>query len=401
MTYTPAIAEYLRAGSENLGHQILNVESQRFYDGFWHGSFEANWNQELNTGALAACMWRYAAPDSNTPIYRQMALDTIERAFRLSYYNVPGTPYYRFSFALEGSEETTNTSDTINFEVISALNGIIHYLGDSVPRKQRREWLAKLANTLDYYSTINYPWYYINGNYAFHLAANYWELAENFRLTGDQANWRKWMDIYQIAWDVMISPYPTIAIHFNLYEADGVTPNILWQGFGLVVDGGTQNDDWSNYITHLSETPSGPTYGVPPANTWDPAYSLLTMDLFACHYVRNRDYRLNRLLNAEFNKLSPLINTTTWVIDANFGSRQSGFRGYNGAWLQVMYLIGGRTLNRTMFTELNMQNSWVQAVANLTSNLANGQNGPAAQRQYQIAVACLVECTAKANRSVL
>lgn len=393
MALSPALAENLNNKALATGHTILSAMSQWYHEGFFHTMSDDAWNQQLNAAALSAIMARYDLPSNgNTAVYRQIAVDTVNRAIKRNIYTNQSGSFIRFSDGAEGIEDESGPTgdDTINIETIASIGSIMYSLDNSISDDDRKAWLHTLTGCLDYLATLNYPYWYINGNYAIHLALCYWYVQDQCFKLNLLDTGKKYLALYQDSYSMVVSPSTTVP----------PPTNTQWVGYGQRIDVQGTWIDFSDTTGYITETDG--YKGVNPNPAYDQVYGLLQLDLLSEWYTVSRDFRVMKILNMSHNKMEPFITTSNWTINCNGGSRNptGGIRGYTGGWMQGIALLGLRSSNRTIFSDVNMLSSYDSCASSLTSTLANSQVAQFTLRQWRIAIGGTIRACNQANKII-
>lgn len=420
----PQLALDLKTRLEAFGHENLGILSEFYADSQWHVADENTaWCFAFDFSALAATMYRYCTP--RIEAYAKIAIETMDAALvwnlntpvtttpRYVYTATPSYPGSLFTGLPSvdkpiapfdggpwGTPDPVGSDENTTIEVIATFCWIIDelYEAKALTMEQAKAYVAKLKFAADWLIDWNgNPTWYTNGNYVAHELLAYGHLALLCRKFKDEPGWARYSQAYEQTIQTLIYPF-----------GNNPPANAQWAGYGYVetvlgsestssvpaiLKAGGTTSDGSSATGHLTETSGHP---VPQqANTFDGVYSQLTLDVLTTLYMINRDWRVNYLVNALWNKLATISNFTTYLIDCSGGSRQGGVRGWTGGYQNVIGLIGRRTSNRTQITNAFCTGCWDNMVkANLRNNglIEVNQVGSFHGRLFRINVATTLHC---------
>lgn len=409
-------------------HTNLGIASEYHADGQWHlGGENTAWYLGPCLAALAATLYRYddAMTDEQKADYLAICIETVDTALVWNL-NTPTmrTPTYTYAATTSypgslfaglpayakrtasfdggpwGTPDVVGSDENGTIEAIASFCWILDelYEAEGIDETKAKDWLRSLKYAADWLIDFNgNPLWYTNGNYVAHQCLSYGHLALLCRKLDDEPGWARYSQAYELAVQTLIYPQGNNAPTSTQWANYGYTVTVAGTGTSgtgtgtaaLLTVGGTGSDG-SSETGHLTETTSHSVITPGVTNTFDGAYTQLALDCLTTLFTLNRDWRINYLINAMFNKLETITNYSTYLIDCTGGSRQTGIRGWTGGYQYVIALLGQRALNRTTLTNTNLNNIWDQQLAaNLTGNGGNviGQLQLSTARQYRIAVA--------------
>lgn len=263
---------------------------------------------------------------------------------------------------------------------VSSIGWILNTLPDSVfPTGTWSRWLSICKANCDYMDvSVQDTTYYINGNFNCNMWTMY--LLTSIACT-NAADKARYEDMFNRSYAFTLNPVLTAP---------------KWAGYGLIIDAAGVQSDWSDYQAHLSETPG--YVGTNPSATLDWDYSTLALDILSRLYVKTRDIRIMRLINAISNIVEPRINTTTWIMDGSGGSRQNNPQAIWTGYYPVTALIGTKASNRALLDDTHIKQMWDQStVSSMTQNSTNGLYQEGIFQQLDLAIASVREASEMAN----
>lgn len=453
----PLLASDLKALIWPWSKTNLGIMSRFQEAGQWHiGDENQYWYFSPAFAGLAATMFKF---DNSLVLYRKLAVETVEQSFKWNLnepvvtaprFAYPLTPLYpttvftglnldgasrpiaKFDAGPWGLPDPVGSDENGTIEASASICWIIDALffapdgytpsgGIDLPTAER--WLQNIKYAADWLIDWNgNPIWYTNGNYVAHEALLFAHLSMLCRKIGAQyssddpraiaheASWARYSQAYELTMQTLIYPQGNALPASAQWANYGYTVDIAGSGSGgtgvgtsaLLTPGGTVSDG-SSETGHFTETPSHSTITPGVTNTFDGAYTLLQMDILATLFLVNRDWRVNYILNAIWNKLEPLTNFSTYVVNCNGGSRQSGNRGWNGGYQNVISMLSRRSLNRTNLTNAICTGGWSSSVApNLSTNssidISLMPTGSA--RNYRIGVATTLHACYQADNKL-
>lgn len=382
----PTLADDLATRSQTLGQTLISNLSRWYADGVFYQAPANVWYlSTLAPACLLATLSKYTTNETLRDSYIDMCVEIVNRVCEQNV-NTDGV----FTAGAGGVAAVgpdppsmgTVFTDTAAIEATSSIGWILLQLPeDRIPMRTKARWLAVCQANCDWMDTRSLDTvYYINGNFNVHLLNAYWFTAA----ASNAVDRPTYEDMYERALAFIMAP----------------TPLATWAGYGFTIDtSGGPASDWSDRLAHLTETPG--YVGPNPTPNFDPYYSTLQLDLLARLFLVNRDYRISQLMNAISNKMEPLINTSTWVIDCTGGSRQNITQGYVMGWLQVSSLLACKKLNTTLLSSVNVLAAWdTQVIPSLSGNTTVGTTAAGTMRQLALCVATTREAANVAQLKV-
>lgn len=375
----PPLADDLATRAQTLGQTIISNLS-RWYDRgvFWQVPTNVWYLSTLAPACLLATLAKYTTNPILRNTYINLCIEIVDRVVEQSVNDRGVFTAGAGGLAAEGPDPASQGgvfTDTAAIETVASIGWILLQIPDyMLPASTRARWVQACQTNCSYMDTVaKDTTFYINGNFNSHLLNAYWFTAEVSN-DGDRSTYQ---DMYERGLAFLLDPGSS---------------NPAWAGYGLIIDTPGVAIDWSDYVLHLAETNG--YLGINPANTFDPYYSQLQLDLLSRLFVINRDYRISRLINGISNKMEPLINTTTWVTDCSNGSRHnSPGQGFQQGYYAVTSLLGCKALNTTLLDSTHILDMWDRAISvNLLGNSTTGFYGAPTFRQLAIALAVVREC---------
>ncbi|MDQ6778445.1 MAG: hypothetical protein M3071_19985 [Actinomycetota bacterium] len=206
-----------------------------------------------------------------------------------------------------------------------------------LPAADQASWSAALAKLASYLITSGDTTWYVNGN-------------DNLRYT--EVMWLAWAVTHQQRF---------LAAYNSEWQFTIAPSQQRWPGFGLHITKVSTRPDASNGAGYLAESIQGQTPG------FDPSYTMVQLDTAADLYVLTRDPRYLRLMNLEFNQLSPLVNSG-WILNAMGGSRKNDMVPFVTSALTVLAASGDRPdLVGKVSSHMAFVESAYQQLAHITS----------------------------------
>jgi hypothetical protein len=173
----------------------------------------------------------------------------------------------------------------------------------------RSLWQEALAGIANYIVSNHDATWYANGNINCSYAAAFYFA---WRATGEQ----RYLEDYDAELAFVVAP-----------------PAPMWTGSGLIITEEPTEADGADGRGYLTE-------GSPPG--WDPEYSHLQLDWLSALYSVSADPRVLRLLNLILNQELTRVNTSTFMLDAEDGTRKSEMIPFTSAALPLLVTDGNR-----------------------------------------------------------
>lgn len=188
-------------------------------------------------------------------------------------------------------------------------------LGPRLDANHRTAWSNALTKASDYLIRNGEPSYYINGNINLSVAMN---MDLTARITG-------------------LPRFQTVARSSLAFAI--APPQNRWAGFGLRYTRNPSKADGSDGAAYFAEAGPG-------GRGFDPAYTLLQLDMAAMWFSVTGSADAKRLTNLLYNQLAPRVRASDWTVDVGGGTRRTavGVRyTFNSAAPAVLALKGGRS----------------------------------------------------------
>jgi hypothetical protein len=292
-----ALGDKARASAQDALHALTiksgAADSQWYRRGVWHYSGTPCWFCATGPGTLAATLWRVNGRRDKALLRKATA--TFDRA--ISEHKNP-----------DGSFGNRNLPETQFFGVELGTTYLL--LGNHLGNERRASWKAAIEGGASYLIRSKNLTWEANGNINLGQAEYEW-LA--WAITG-KARFRQ---AYELAWKYAIDP-----------------PQSRWPGYGL-------------HLTHSPSVrmPGGAGYlaengGSGPG--FDPEYSMLQLSVASRAFLLSGDPRFGRITDLLWNQLSPLIERSSWLIDARNGTRRSHIDAVTTPGLVVLAQSGKR-----------------------------------------------------------
>jgi hypothetical protein len=347
------IASFVAARAQLLGQQIISTSSAIYEDGIFWQSNMGDTQHNLKFAALMATLARNAGGDIKAD-YTRRIVESVERCLETN--ATPAGLFTGGGIMTDGSyfqgpsyQSMGSLFDpTATIPITTDLAWIIHQLpANSITSARRRRWISVVqanCDHLDAWPGQPITSFYINGNYAAHLCSCYALTATVSQASRTARYW----DMYERAYAFMISP-------------NSFNPG-RWINYGLTIDVAGTDYNWDDFEAHLSEN-HGEVPG--PAISYDPNYTLYTLDILSRMAVITRDTRIIRLINALSNKIIPkiiddagTIEWPPWTLDGRGGSRQNNVTNMATAYLPVQAMIREKQWLNDLLTPAKIFSLW-------------------------------------------
>lgn len=185
-------------------------------------------------------------------------------------------------------------------------------LQNILPTATATAWANSLAAAANYLITSGAMTWYINGNV-------------NLRQT--EVMWLAYAVTHQTTFLTEYNTEYTFTIN---------PPQTSWPGYGLHITTTPTNPDGAGGAGYLAESNGTDAPG------FDPNYTMAQLDTEADLYVLTHNTQYLYLMNLEYDQLAPLINPTTWILNATGGSRDSFMEQFDSPALDILATSGER-----------------------------------------------------------
>ena len=289
-----------------------------FQGGVWTDPIDTCWACD-NGGPATAAATQYVLTGASDPTLLDEATETIDVAIANDQ-NSDG------SFNPPDTAANVDNSIWFGDELGTTYRLLAPYL--SVPTLAA--WQAALSADANYLINSGDTAWYINGNLNLAETELLWL---TWQATGDPT----FETAYNNSWAFIMNPSQT------KFPGEG------W----VTVTSPTQPDgaDGEGYFT---ETGAGGT-------GWDPYYATLQLDAAARLYLLSGDPRALRVTNMLMNLESPLVDTSTWIINTSNGTRHTGTNDSEliTSAYAVLGFEGGRTdMVANVLPQLAQEEQW-------------------------------------------
>jgi hypothetical protein len=282
-------SEYRRLTSE-IVHGYASSPERYYANGVWQNGDPSCWYCNLGPAVGAAYL------STTEPSMLPVAVASMNGAI---------ADYRRADGSFSG-----NTSPAITSAAFGVLLGLTYVrLAPQLDEATRVRWRQTLTGIADYLISDRDVTWYANGNINSSYAA---ALYFAWRAGGEQ----KYLDAYNAELQFLVAP-----------------TGKMWVGFGLTITQMPTRADGSDGRAVLAE-------GSPPG--WDPEYAHLQLDFLSALYSASNDPRVLRLLNMILNQELTRVDTTSFILDAQGGTRKSHTMPFTSAALPLLVVDGNR-----------------------------------------------------------
>jgi hypothetical protein len=272
-----------------------------YSSGEWMPSLYATSDWEKYQSAAAGEATLGALP-GGTQVQRQVAIDTVNRAIRV---------HQMSNGDFDNGTTASGTSGVQGSFWAAAEGQIALELKPFLDAGTLASWTTSMEHYVDYLSSSGNLLWYANGNMALRHAL----IALETKLLSGSSTYAQY---YSSAIQSTLDP-----------TMGGALP--AWAPYGLKFSKAPTQADGSDGSGWLFESANGGhpdqvpvcANGMNPCNGFDPHYTMVQLGDALTGYAISDDPQWLRLVNLETNQLMPLVDHSTWMLNASNGSRDN------------------------------------------------------------------------------